>query len=93
MAQRKIPMEADLDELRKRVLATARESSLKDQIHDITLESASDDDGSDFLRVFVELKQAEKTPQAELLALLEAIEEMISGIDDRYPSVRFAEAA
>lgn len=86
-------MEADLDELRKRVLATARESSLKDQVHDITLESASDDDGSDFLRVFVELKQAEKTPQADLLALLEAIEEMISGIDDRYPSVRFAEAA
>lgn len=86
-------METDLDELRKRVLATARQSSLSEQVHDITLEPASDDDGADFLRVFVELKHAEKTSQADLLALLEAIEEMISGIDDRYPSVRFAEAA
>lgn len=86
-------MEASLDELRDRVRATAAASSLSDQVQEISLEPGSDDDGSEFLRILIELKRIEKAPQTELLLLLEAIEEEIAGLDDRYPSVRFSEAA
>ncbi len=84
--------EANLDQLRRRIVETTQASQLRASIGKISLEPAADDDGEAFLRVIIELADDRASP-SELLVLLESIEDMISQIDDRYPSIRFSEAA
>ena len=86
-------MQADLATLKERVLATARNSAVGSEVADVTLEPARDDEGSDFLRVVVQMKDVEKSGDEALEALLEEIEGAVAEIDERYPSVRFSDAA
>jgi hypothetical protein len=89
-------MQADLATLKERVLAAAKTSDIGSKVAGVTLEPARDDEGSDFLRVVVQIKDVETSSHEALEAfeaLLERIEGTVAEIDERYPSVRFAEAA
>jgi hypothetical protein len=86
-------MQADLDTLKRRILEAAKESAVADQVEEILLEADRDDEGNDFLRVIVQVKDSEDTSDADFEALLESIESAVGAVDERYPSVRFADAA
>lgn len=86
-------MQADLDTLRERVLDAARRSPVWAQVEDIDLEPDRDNDGTDFLRVVVRLRDLDRPEDSRFEELLETIEQVVGDIDERYPSVRFADAA
>ena len=86
-------MLADLATLKERVLAAARGSDAGPNVADVILEPAKDDDGTDFLRVIVQVKDGEKSADEAFEALLERIEGAVAELDERYPSVRFSDAA
>jgi hypothetical protein len=86
-------MQTDLATIRKQVLETARRSSVAERVEDVVLEPGRDDEGADFLRVIVQVKPGDESDDAELEALPEAIESTVGSLDERYPSVRFSEAA
>ena len=86
-------MQSDLATLKERVIEATKASRSSVKIEDVVLESDRDDEGTDFLRVLVQVNPSEKTADADLETLLEAIEDAISAVDERYPSVRFLDAA
>lgn len=86
-------MQIDLATLKERVLETTSASAVGPQVEDVVLESGRDNEGSEFLRVIVQLKHGAGADDAELEALLEAIERAVGAVDERYPSVRFSDAA
>lgn len=86
-------MQTDLSKLRSRVEEVAQRSALADRLDGVTLEADRDNEGSDFLRVIIELKQLDAVRDEDLVGLMDAVEEAVSALDDRFPSVRFAEAA
>ncbi len=86
-------MQTDLKTLKERVLETAKRSSVGQRVQDVMLESDHDDEGGDFLRVIIQVSHGDKADYAALEALLEAIENDVGSIDERYPSVRFSDAA
>jgi hypothetical protein len=86
-------MQADLDILRERVLDAARKSAVAKKVEDVALEPDRDEEGMDFLRVIVRVKDIDDTGDADFEALPEAIEKAVGAIDERYPSVRFLDAA
>jgi len=86
-------MQTDLATLRERVLEATKTSPVGSQVEDIALESGQDEEGTDFLRVIVQVKQSSEAVDADFEALLETIEGAVGALDERYPSVRFSDAA
>ncbi|WP_375429435.1 hypothetical protein [uncultured Sphingomonas sp.] len=86
-------MTEDVVTLKDRVLRIAKASSLADAVDDVRVESASDREGSDFLRVEVTVRLPKRDVDADLNTLVERIESEVATVDDRYPSVRFLDAA
>ena len=86
-------MSADLATLRQKVLEATSGSIVGSEITDVDLEPDHDDQGTEFLRVVVQLKNSRRSTDEDFEALIEAIEKAVADVDDRYPSVRFADAA
>ncbi|HWK45289.1 MAG TPA: hypothetical protein VNT30_11245 [Stellaceae bacterium] len=84
---------ADLEAIKGRVVEATKSSASKVNVAGITLEADRDDDGTNFLRVIVQLGPSKETTDADLEALLETIEGAVGAVDERYPSVRFVDAA
>jgi hypothetical protein len=85
--------QAELSALRKRVSDIARKSAIGRLLSDVTLEADRDDEGSDFLRIVVELKTLDEVRDEDIDTLVASIEKAVSDLDERFPSVRFADAA
>jgi hypothetical protein len=79
--------------LKERVLEAARQSAVAAQVEDIALEPDCDDDGTDFLRVVVSVTNNDRREDAGFEELLETVEQVVGDVDERYPRVRFADAA
>jgi hypothetical protein len=86
-------MQIDLDTLKQRILEATKKSTVADQVENVALEADRDEEGTDFLRVLVQVKNADNRVDADFEALLEAIEKAVGAVDERYPSVRFSDAA
>lgn len=86
-------MAESLDHLHEVVLAAARRGPLGENVTDVSIEPALDEDDEAFLRILVDWRPPDHNVDAELEALLEAIEEAIAARDARYASVRFLDAA
>ncbi len=86
-------MRTDLATLKRLIIETARKSPVGEKVEGVDLESDRDDDGVDFLRVMVRLKSIDEADYPALADLIEAIEDAVGEIDERYPSVRFPDAA
>jgi len=61
-------------------------------VESVSVEPTEDDEGDEYLLVKVRLASADVDDEA-LEKLLEDIESKVAGLDDRYPSVRFLDAA
>jgi hypothetical protein len=86
-------MQADFSLLKKRVIDVTQESAVGERVRDVVLEADRDDEGSDFLRIILEVKSLDGVSDANIEALVESIEKAIGDLDERFPSVRFADAA
>ena len=86
-------MQTDLGTLKEKVLKAAQNSVIAPLVEDIVLETARDDEGADFLRVIIQVKNADKADDSDFEKLLESIEQAVGDVDERYPSVRFSDAA
>ena len=86
-------MQTDLATLRERVRELTRASPVAPHVEDVVIESDWDNEGSDFLRVKIKLFDSENINVRDLESLLKNIEDVIGKIDERYPSVRFLDAA
>lgn len=86
-------MRTDLATLKRLIIETARKSPVGEKVEGVDLESDRDDDGVDFLRVMVRLKSIDEADYPALADLIEAIEDAVGEIDERYPSVQFPDAA
>jgi hypothetical protein len=86
-------MKVDPSQLKDRVRGAIQSSAIRGRIGDIVLEADRDDDGTDFLRVILEVRALEEVEDADIEALVESIEKAIGDVDERFPSVRFADAA
>ena len=84
---------ADLSELKTRVADLAKESSIGRQVQDVVVEANDDDTGGEFLRVVVRMKGVKRLRPRDVEALVRTIEDAVATMDERFPSVRIAEAA
>jgi hypothetical protein len=85
--------QADLQELQNRAAELAKASSVGDRVRNVTVEGSGDDETGEYLRVQVELTDIDRLPLDELRRLMQAIEDALTPLDERFPSVRFSEAA
>jgi len=67
-------------------------SRLPKRVDSVTVEPAENEEGDEYLLVTVKLSTADIDDEA-LEKLLEDIESEVANLDDRYPSVRFLDAA
>ena len=86
-------MQTDLETLRQVVIDTAKKSPVGEKVEGVEIESDHYDETGDFLRVMIWLKSTDKADYPALAKLIEAIEDAVRELDDRYPSVRFPDAA
>jgi hypothetical protein len=84
---------AELSDIRDRVAALAKASAVGRRVRDVLVEANEDEEAGDFLRVLIELDDLEQVKVEEVEPLIRLIEDVVGQLDDRYPSVRFAEAA
>ena len=84
---------ADIKDLEKRVSRVIRDSDLADRVSRVSVEPGDDDEGSEFLRVFLHFNTAPNLRWKNFQAVVRAIEEEVAVVDERFPSVRIAEAA
>jgi hypothetical protein len=82
---------ADLSELRDRIVDLARDTAVGKLVESVAVEADEDDGG--FLRVIFQMKDIEKVKAEEVQPLVRSIEDLVAEVDERFPSVRFAEAA
>lgn len=83
----------ELAEIQKSVSAAARKGALDSLIRAINVEADMDENDDEFLRVEIALVPTDKDIDAELEAAIERVEDAVAAVDDRYPSVRFLDAA
>jgi hypothetical protein len=85
--------QAELSQIKESIQDAVRKSALGNRLKDVTLEADHDEYGRDFLRVLVEIDSFEGISDENMEALTASIENMVSSLDERFPSVRFADAA
>jgi uncharacterized protein (UPF0335 family) len=86
-------MQVDISTLRDLVFAAMRKSPLARQVKDVVLEADQDSEGDDFIRVILKVTSLDLAKDSDLEALIETVEQTVGDLDDRFPSVRFADAA
>lgn len=86
-------MQADFQVIRERVLDVTRASPIGERLLDVVLEGDRDDEGADFLRIILQVKSLDGVSDDQMAAVVESIEKVVSDLDERFPSVRFADAA
>ncbi len=84
---------ADLDELTQRIRLVVDQSTLASVIRDVRLEEAVDEDDVPFIRVFLKVQGADDISWRAIAPLVRSVEDEVAAIDERFPSVRLAEAA
>lgn len=84
---------ATIEELTGRVRALLADSDFKNVIRDVRIEPALSADDWEVLRIYLQLPDARKVDIEKANALISRIVDSLMEIDDRFPSVRFAEAA
>lgn len=84
---------SSIEELKQIVEAAIKSAPASKQIRSVNIEPEVDDEGTEFLRVILGVRDEGQQDEEALEALLEKIEGALLEIDSRYPSVRFQDAA
>ena len=85
-------LQAEALRLEQVIADTVAHSGLATRYHGLTIEMPGAV-GEDLMRVHLSFDSLRDVEDGVLSNLVRAIEDAVSAIDDRYPSVRFAEAA
>jgi hypothetical protein len=85
--------QAETTELKRRIEAIGRASPLGSRLRHVDVEADEDGEGGSFLRVSLQLEHPETLNWDEVEPLVRSIEESVAAVDERFPSVRFADAA
>ena len=86
-------MGMELVDLQKAIAAALASDPLAELVTKVAVQADSDEFGSEFLRVLVNLKPSDHDQMEELSELISRIEDAVAQVDNRYPSVRFLDAA
>jgi hypothetical protein len=84
---------ATIEEMTDRVRALLADSDLQDTVNGVRIEPALSADDWEVLRVYLQVPDGRKVDVEKASALIRRIVDSLMEIDDRFPSVRFAEAA
>lgn len=84
---------ATIEELTQRVRALLADSEFRDLVRDVRIEPALSEDDWEVLRVFLQVTDPKKVEVRKASQLIRRIVDSLLEVDDRFPSVRFAEAA
>jgi hypothetical protein len=68
-------------------------SAVGERLRNVVVEADTDETGSDFLRIVLETMPLDGVSDEDLEAVVRSIEIDLSEVDDRFPSVRFSDAA
>lgn len=83
-----------LADLEKRITEVVKNSAMGARVQNIVLEQDNYDEDSEFLRIIIRVKDVEDLKDHDLATLTDSIQEtVIDSGEERFPSVRFAEAA
>jgi hypothetical protein len=85
--------QVDSKSLKKLIFKLASAYEVGKALKQVDIASSAADDGEGTLRIILRVEDLEKANIADLEKLVGAVEDSLSGQDDRFPSVRFAEAA
>jgi hypothetical protein len=85
--------QADLAELKRRVEDISKDSALGSRIKQVEIEADEDGEGGTFLRVLLFVDHSDDLDWDNVEPLVTSIEDSVGAIDERFPSVRFADAA
>ncbi len=86
-------MQAEISEIKRRIEAVSKASALGARVKKVEVETDEDGEGGAFLRVSLQLESPESLDWDEVEPLVRSIEESVGAIDERFPSVRFSDAA
>lgn len=86
-------MITETESLTSKIVEMVHASRVAADVTNVAVEPDADNDGIAFLKVKITLKDTDKADDADLDALVECIEDAVLEIDDRYPSIRFLDAA
>lgn len=75
------------------VRRTIGATPIGERVTSITIEKALDEDGDEYLRVALRLDKLANLKVEELAHMVQTIERAVAEIDERFASVRLAEAA
>ena len=86
-------MSTSVETLESTVTDVIRGGALAKHISAVRVEPDVDAEGNEVLRVLIQMKKRPGDAIEEMERLLEKIESAVLAIDERYPSVRFLDAA
>jgi hypothetical protein len=82
----------DFSELEGRIAEIIQQSTGKRAV-DVSIEAEEYVEGPGFLRVVVKIKGSQRLNHKKVAPLVDTIRETVGQVDERFPSVRFQEAA
>jgi hypothetical protein len=68
-------------------------SDFRERVQGVEVEADDDGEGGTFLRISFQMTRTDQLEWDEVKPLVRAIEDNLATVDERFPSVRFAEAA
>jgi hypothetical protein len=86
-------MRTELSNLEIRVRNAIRTSAVGEHLRNVVVEADRDDEGTDFLRIVLEMTGLEEVSDDDMESVMRSIESTLSEVDERFPSVRFSDAA
>ncbi len=85
--------QAEFSEVTRTVREAVGKSDLASEVTGIWIDENTDETGGEFLRVILSLRSLKKLDFDQIELFVRAIEDSVAEVDDRFASVRLAEAA
>jgi hypothetical protein len=85
--------QSDLSDIKSRIARLAKKSSVGKRVRNVVVETGDYGDGTEFLRVVLQMRDLDSLEPKQIQPLIQLIEDEVARVDERFPSVRFAEAA
>lgn len=85
--------QAEFSEVTRTVREAVGKSDLASEVTGIAIDENTDETGGEFLRVILSLRSLKKLDFDQIELFVRSIEDSVAEIDDRFASVRLAEAA
>ena len=85
--------QASVADLARRIKEVSKSSPLGPRVHQVEVEAEDSVEGGAFLRVLLRFDHPDDLDWAQAEPLVRSIEDAVAELDERFASVRFADAA